>query len=134
LSYRPYLNGSLSPENYLDRTLIFWFNTDDAHNAELGGPMKKRLNITIDDDVYGMMKRLPMAVSISELISWFLKGMLKEINDGPLTQEEFDKWMESTPEGKDFAERASVQFGPTVKKMFAAADKFKKTVRPGRKK
>ena len=94
--------------------------------------MKKRLNITIDDDVYDMIKELPRTVSVSELISWFLKGMLEEVKKGPFTQEEFDKWIESTPEGRDFIDRASKQFGPTVKKMFAATDKLKKTIKSGK--
>jgi predicted CopG family antitoxin len=91
--------------------------------------MKRRLNITIDDDVYDMIKELPRRVSISEVISWFLKGMMEDIKKGGLTQEEFEKWVMSTPEGRDFRERAREQFGPSIRKMEASIEKLKKTVK-----
>lgn len=92
--------------------------------------MKRRLNITIDDDVYDMIKELPRKVSISEVISWFLKSMLEDIKRGGLTQEEFEKWVESTPEGRDFRERGREQFGPTIRKMDVSIEKLKKAVKP----
>jgi predicted CopG family antitoxin len=92
--------------------------------------MRKKLTLTIDADVYEMIKDLPRKVSISEIISWFLKSMLEDIKRGGLTQEEFEKWVKSTPEGRDFRERGREQFGPTIRKMDVSIEKLKKAVKP----
>ena len=92
--------------------------------------MKKRLNITIDDDVYEMIKELPRKISISEVISWFLKGVFQEIKRGGFTQEEFEKWVKSTPEGRDFTERAREQFGPTIRNIEGKLNGIKEKVVP----
>ncbi len=96
--------------------------------------MKRRLNITIDDDVYDMIKELPRKVSISEVISWFLKSMFEEIKRGGFTQEEFEKWVKSTPEGRDFRKRARQQFGPTIRKVEDKLKGIKEKVVPQKRK
>ena len=74
--------------------------------------------MTIDADVYDELKDLPRKVSLSEIVSWVLKAMLEDIKKGrELTQEEFDEWVESTPEGRDFRERLISNYGPTFKKI-----------------
>jgi hypothetical protein len=79
--------------------------------------MRKKLTLTIDSDVYDMIKELPRKVSISEIVSWVLKGVLEKLKSGSLTQEEFDRWIDSTPEGRDFVERAREQYGPSIRKI-----------------
>jgi predicted CopG family antitoxin len=97
--------------------------------------MKKRLNVTIDDDVYEMIKELPRKVSVSEIISWFLKSMLEDIKrGGKFSQEEFEKWVESTPEGKDFRRRGREQFGPTIRKVEDKLNGIKEKIVPQKRK
>jgi hypothetical protein len=96
--------------------------------------MRKKITLSIDPEVYDLIKELPRKVSISEVISWFLKSMLEDIKKGGLSQEEFEKWVMSTPEGRDFRERAREQFGPSVSKMEASIEKLKKTVKPEKRK
>jgi len=97
--------------------------------------MKKRLNLTIDDDVYDMIKELPRKVSISEVVSFVLRGLYKELKLGrELTQEEVDQWIESSPEGRDFRERLKEHWGPTIEKIDETFEKVKKTVKRRNKK
>ena len=97
--------------------------------------MRKKLTLTIDPEVYDMIKDLPRKVSISEVVSWVLKSMYQDIKKGrELTQEEFNKWVESTPEGRDFRERYREHWGPSIKKIDETVEKVKKTVkRQGKK-
>ncbi len=37
--------------------------------------MKKKLNLTIDEDVYYSLDDFPRRVSISEIVTWVLRGM-----------------------------------------------------------
>jgi predicted CopG family antitoxin len=83
-----------------------------------GEAVKKKLTLTIDDDVYAGLKDIPRGVSISEIVSWILKGMIEDIKKGrQQTQEEFDEWVESTPEGRDFRERFVEKYGPRLKRI-----------------
>ena len=92
--------------------------------------MRKKLTLTIDAEVYDMIKELPRKVSISEVVSWVLKGMLQDIKKGrELTQEEVNAWINSTPEGRDFKERAREHLGPTIRKIDATIEKVKTTVK-----
>ena len=97
--------------------------------------MRKKLTLTIEPEVYEMIKELPRKVSISEVVSFVLKGIYKELKLGrELTQEELDKWLESTPEGRDFRERLREHWGPSVKKIDETLEKVKKAVKgPGKK-
>ena len=93
--------------------------------------MRKKLTLTIDPEVYDLIKELPRKVSISELVSWALKGVFEDIKKGRvLTQEEFDVWIRKTPEGRDFKERAREHLGPKIRKMDASIEKVKKTIKP----
>ena len=75
--------------------------------------------MSLDADVYRQIQEdLPRGVSVSEIVSWILKAMFEDIKKGrELTQEEFDEWVESTPEGRDFRERLITAYGPTFKKI-----------------
>lgn len=91
--------------------------------------MRKKLTLTIEPEVYDMIKDLPRKVSISEVVSFVLKAMVEDLKKGrELTQEEFDKWIESTPEGRDFRERFREHWGPSIWKINETVEKVKKTV------
>jgi predicted CopG family antitoxin len=97
--------------------------------------MRKKLTLTIDPDVYDELQKLPRNVSVSEVISWFLKSMLEDIKrGGKFSQEDFEKWVERTPEGRDFRERARQQFGPTIRKVEDKFNGIKEKVVPEKRK
>jgi len=97
--------------------------------------MRKKLTLTIDPDVYDELQKLPRNVSVSEVISWFLKSMLEDFKrGGKFSQEEFEKWVTSTPEGRDFSERSRRQFGPTIHKVEDKLNGLKEKVLPQKRK
>ena len=92
--------------------------------------MKKRLNLTIDDDVYAMLQELPRKVSVSEVVSYVLKAMFQDLKKGrELTDDEFNKWIESDPKLKDFRERLREHWGPSIEKIDETVEKVKNSVR-----
>lgn len=93
--------------------------------------MRKKLTLTIDSDVYDMIKELPRKVSISEVVSFVLKAMYQDLKKGrELTQEEMDAWIESSPELKEFRERLQEHWGPGIRKIDETVEKIKSTVVP----
>lgn len=85
--------------------------------------MKKKLTLTIDEDVYKGIGKLPKEVSISEMVSWLLKAMIEDVKKGrEMTQEEFDAWIEGTPDGRDFRERFIEKYGPHLNRLKLALD------------
>ena len=96
--------------------------------------MKKRLAITIDEDVLNELEQLPRKVSISEVITWVVKAALQDIKAGrELSAKELQEWMDSTPEGKDFRKRLQEQFGSTVERIDNTVEKVKKIIKPKKK-
>jgi predicted CopG family antitoxin len=80
--------------------------------------MKERMTISIDKEIYDFLQELPRKVSISEVLTFLVKAAFKEIKDGrELTDTEFQQWMDSTPEGKDFRERLIENWGLAIKKI-----------------
>src|SRR5208283_3511188 len=97
--------------------------------------MKKRMTISIDEDVFNVLQEMPRTVSLSEVITWIVKSTFKEIKAGrELTSEELQDWMDSTPEGKDFRERLKEHWGPTVENLDAGIEKVKKSLKIKRSK
>lgn len=96
--------------------------------------MKKRMTITIDSDVYDYLQELPRKVSLSEVITWSLRSALQDIKAGrELTSKELQKWIDSTPEGRDFRERLREHWGPTIEKIDNTVEKVKKAIKPKKK-
>ncbi len=92
--------------------------------------MKKRLAITIDEDVLNQLEQLPRKVSISEVITWIVRAALQDIKAGrELSAKELQEWIDSTPEGKDFRERLIEHWGPAVEKIDNSIKKVKKAVK-----
>lgn len=99
--------------------------------------MKKRATFTVDEDVFEELKMVPRGFSVSEFVSFMLKGMLKEISGGVtgkgmMSKEEFEKWINSDPELKKVREAIRESWGPTV---YPVVDGVKKKLgRPSKKK
>ena len=80
--------------------------------------MKKKLTLSIDDDVYEKLGEIPRKVSVSEVTSYFLKLFVEEIRLGrELTGDEVKAILDRTPEGRDFRERFRTIWGPKLKKV-----------------
>jgi predicted CopG family antitoxin len=84
--------------------------------------MRKKLTLSIDDDVYEGLQEVPRKFSVSDFVSFMLRGMLQEFKGGRVAfdQKEFEKWVNSDPELKRIREGIREAWGPTVWK---AADK-----------
>jgi len=80
--------------------------------------MRKKITLSLDPDVYDALQELPRKVSISEFISWCVKSAFEDIRRGHvMSDEEFKKWLESSPEAKEFRDRLKEQWGPTARKI-----------------
>ncbi len=96
--------------------------------------MKKRLNLTIDSDIYDALQELPRKVNISEVVTWVFKILLEDFKKGgELNKEELDKFLRNTPWGKDFQERLREHWGPGIEKIDAKVEKIKGAVKPTRR-
>ena len=96
--------------------------------------MRKQITLTIDADTYDRIKDTPMKVSISEVVSWVLKGMADDFKRGrESTPAEVKEWIETTPEGKEFRERLIAHWGPTVYAIEDSLGKIKGKIAPKRK-
>jgi predicted CopG family antitoxin len=83
--------------------------------------MRKKLTLSIDDDVYEGLQEVPRKFSVSDFVSFMLRGMLQEFKKGRIfNEEEFEKWINSDPELKRIRAGIREAWGPTVWK---AADK-----------
>ncbi len=92
--------------------------------------MKKRLAITIDEDVLSELEQLPRKVSISEVITWAVKAALQDIKAGrELSAKELQEWIDSTSEGKDFRERLIKHWGPTIEKIDNSVKNVKQAIK-----
>jgi hypothetical protein len=84
--------------------------------------MRRKLTLSVDDDVYEGLQEVPRKFSVSDFVSFMLRGMLHEFKGGRIAfdQKEFEKWIKSDPELKRIREGIREAWGPTVWK---AADK-----------
>ncbi len=88
--------------------------------------MKKRLNLTIDDDVYESLGEIPRKVSVSELVNWLLKVFVAELKAGrELTGDELIKLTDSIPGGRDFRIRLQDQYGEKLERVQHLVEKAK---------
>ena len=95
--------------------------------------MKKRLNLTIDSDIYDALQELPRKVNISEVVTWVFKILLEDFKKGrELTKEELDDLLKRTAEGKDFQERLKKHWGPGIDKIDTKIEKIKSAFKPKR--
>ncbi len=87
--------------------------------------MKKRMNLTLDVDVYESLGEIPRKVSVSELVNWLLKVFVAELKKGrELTDDELLQLTDSMEGGKNFRMRMKAHYGPKlgrVKKLLGKA-------------
>jgi hypothetical protein len=90
--------------------------------------MRKRLNLTVNEDVYEEIKFLPMprGVSISEIVTWILKAMTEDVKPGGMTEEEFIKYMDSDPRGREVRKYLQEKIGHILEKVEKVKPKGKK--------
>ena len=96
--------------------------------------MRKKLTLSIDEDVYRELKFVPRGFSVSEFVSFMLKGMLKELQGKFSTQKEFEAWVNSDAELKKVREGIKEAWGPSIEKIDNAVENVKNVVKPKRKK
>ena len=90
--------------------------------------MKKRLNLTIDDDVYESLGEIPRKVSVSELVNWLLKVFVAELKLGrQMTGDELVELTDDMPGGRDFRRRMKDQYGPKLEKAQTLVKRAKET-------
>lgn len=65
---------------------------------------KKRIAISVDDDVYDGLKMVPRGVSVSQMVNFVLRAAFKEfmadLTMKPWTQEDFEEWVKKDPQLK----------------------------------
>jgi hypothetical protein len=95
--------------------------------------MKKRICLTVDEDVFRDLKFVPRGFSVSEFVSFMLRGMLKEVQGKFHTQKEFDAWVNSDPELKRIREGIKEAWGPAIEKVDKTIEKVKGSIKTKRK-
>ena len=90
--------------------------------------MKKKITLTIDSDVYDSLEELPRKVSVSEFVSFMLKGYVETFKKGgELTEEETDAIVQQMG-GEELRERLRNTFGPSFDKIDSGVKWVKKAV------
>lgn len=90
--------------------------------------MKKRINLTIDSDLYEDLDHLPRKVSVSEVANLLLKAFIQVVKKGEeLATEELHALADSMGDGT-LRERLKDQWGPGFKKIERIVESVKKKV------
>ncbi len=89
--------------------------------------MKKKLTLTIDDDVYNSLGDLPRRVSVSEVVSLFLRAVVADVQG--MSDDEFKEYLESDPRRKEVREYVKEKIGPFFDKVDDHVDNVKKTLK-----
>lgn len=89
--------------------------------------MKKKLTLTIDDDVYDALGELPRKVSISEVVSLLLKAMVADIQG--MSDKEMAEYLDSDPRRKEVRQYLKEKLGPVFDKVDTHVDNVKKTLK-----
>lgn len=91
--------------------------------------MKKKITLSIDSDVYNELENLPRKISVSEFVSFMLKGYVETFKKGgrELTQEEVDAIIEKMG-GEEFRNRIRKTFGPAFDSIDSGVKWVKKAV------
>jgi hypothetical protein len=96
--------------------------------------MKKRINLTIDSDLYEDLDNLPRKVSVSEITNLLLKAFIQEVKKGgELSTEELHALADSIGDGT-LRERLKDQWGPGFKKIENVVESVKEKVGLGKNK
>jgi hypothetical protein len=95
--------------------------------------MKRKINLTIDTELYDALENLPRKVSVSEIVNFILRGVMLQLAKGrELTDEEMKAEIERAG-GEEFRQRLISVFGPTIDRMDFGIEKIKEllTLNPG---
>ncbi len=96
--------------------------------------MKKRINLTIDSDLYDDLDYLPRKVSVSELANLFLKAFIAELKKGTeLTDKEVQDIADTVGDGT-LRHRMTEQLGPKFDKIDEIVERVKKSLKLDKKK
>ncbi len=90
--------------------------------------MKKKLTLTIDDDVYDSLGELPRKVSISEVVSLFLKAMVADIQG--VSHKELLEYLDSDPRRKEVRDYLKEKLGPMFDNVDEGVEIVKKNLKP----
>ncbi len=90
--------------------------------------MKKKLTLTIDDDVYDSLGELPRKVSISEVVSLFLKAIVADIQG--ISQKELSGYLDGDPRRKEVRDYLREKLGTTFDRVDSGIEKIKKPLKP----
>lgn len=88
--------------------------------------MKKRVSFTVDEDVIERLKKVPREVSISEIVNWVLRAMFEDVKPGGISEEEFIKFMDNDPRGREVRKFLQDKLGPIIEKGRKAKEKVTK--------
>ena len=89
--------------------------------------MKKRVTFSVDEDVFEGLKEVPRGVSVSEVVSWFLRAIITDIQG--ISDEEFRKFMDSDPRGKEVRKYLQEKLLPVLDKVDGGVGNVKKTLK-----
>ena len=89
--------------------------------------MKKRVTFSVDEDVFEGLKDVPRGVSVSEIVSWFLRAIITDIQG--MSDEEFRKIMDNDPRGKEVRKYLQEKLLPVLDKVDEGVDNVKKTLK-----
>lgn len=96
--------------------------------------MKKRINLTIDSDLYEDLQDLPRKVSVSEAANLLLKAFVAHAKKGgELTDEEIKHIADSIGDGT-LRQRMKDQWGPKFDRVDDIVESVKKSLKLGRQK
>jgi predicted CopG family antitoxin len=89
--------------------------------------MRKKITLSIDEDVYDSLQEIPKGVSLSDVATFAYKLFLEEFKKGrELTDKEVDDLFNRTPEDLALRLRIKKYIKPTTMKMEKAMDKVEK--------
>jgi len=78
--------------------------------------MKKRVSFTVDKDVVETLKKVPREVSISEVVNWVLRATFEDMKPNGMTEEEFIRFMDSDPRGREVRKFLQDKLGPIIER------------------
>ena|SRR3990170_3961212 len=96
----------------------------EAVEANVG---KHKLLLSIDENLYAGLKKLPREVSISDVFSTLLQAAVEELKMGhEMTDRELHEWVRKDPRRREVQKYLQDRLGPYVDVLKDAMGKIKK--------
>lgn len=87
---------------------------------------KHKLGLSIDEDLYHALKKLPRDISISDVFTVLFQTMIEEVKLGKkMSKEEMNEWMESDDYRREARRYGQEKIGPYVDLIDSCIDKVK---------